>query len=160
MKHSRPPTPMLSGQRGSVLFVALLILIGATAISLSAVNTSVMELRMAGNAEAATDTFQTALAAIDFTISDSTNLPTSGPLHQPKAVTLNGSMFQTSAGDTISASASRVDDCAAPPRARSASSLTAFSAFAYEIDATIERNASGQGRGAMTQGYILLGPKC
>lgn len=150
----------LPRQSGAVLLVSLILLIVATTISLSAVSTSIMELRMAGNAEASMDAMQTALAAVDFTIADPDHLPTSGPLLVPAPVNLTESLFDTGAGDSITATATRLQDCAPPPRARSGSSLTAFSAFAYEITADVNRNQSGQGRGTVAQGYILLGPKC
>ncbi|MGK0173294.1 MAG: Tfp pilus assembly protein PilX [Gammaproteobacteria bacterium] len=147
-------------QQGMALFVALVVLIGATLISVAAARTSIMELRMAGNGESIANTFQTALATIDYVISDSTNLPTAGPLNQPASVTLPSTLFPTTGTDIISATATRVNDCGSPPRARSGSSLMAYSAFVYEIGADLSRNESGQGAGAMTQGYMLLGPKC
>ena len=155
-----PPSPPYR-QRGMALFVALIVLVGATVLSMAAARTSSMELRMAGNSESVLETFQTALAAIDYAIADASNLPTSGPLNQPTTVTLpSDDLFQPSGSDTITVSATRVDDCAPPPRARHGSSLNAYSAFVYELDAAITRTESGQGTGAMTQGYVLLGPKC
>jgi Tfp pilus assembly protein PilX len=157
MKH--PTAPLVHrhpSQRGLALIVALIILAGVTLISLAGVNTSTMELRMALNEEAKGDTFQTALAALDFVIADSANLPATGPLFTPVNVALTGAPFE--ANDV--ASAARIEDCAPPPRARSATSLMAFSAFEYEVSSDIDRNQIGMGHAAMAQGYILLGPKC
>ena len=147
-------------ERGTVLLVSLILLIVATTISLSAVSTSVMELRMAGNAEASVDTMQTALAAVDFAIADPSNLPVSGPLKVPTTVTLSDTMFNELAGETITASASRIEDCAPPPRMRAASSLLAYSSFKYEISAEINRNVRGMGQSGVAQGYLQMGPKC
>jgi hypothetical protein len=147
-------------QRGTVLIVAMVILSGATILSLAALNTSIMELRMAGNVEAQASTFQTGAAAIDFVIADTSNLPTSGPLNTPTTVSLTDSLFAVQSGDSIVATATRYEDCAPPPRARSGSSITAFSAFAYDVSADVNKNASGLGSASMAQGYVLLGPKC
>ncbi len=147
-------------QCGVTLLVVMLILIGISLISIASVNTSVMELRMARNAESTTNNFQTALASIDFVIADPTNLPTVGPLNLPSAVALTGAPFTTSAGDSVTASAMRVEDCGSPPRMRAASSLLAYSAFRYEITASLDKNASGMGQSGIVQGYLQLGPKC
>ena len=90
-------TPAEPYQKGVVLIVVLMMLIGITLISIATVNTSVMELRMARNAEFGVNNFQTALSAVDFVISDTANLPTVGPLMQPAPVTLTGSVFGVTA---------------------------------------------------------------
>ena len=149
-----------SRQRGVVLVVVLMILIGITLISMAAVNTSVMELRMARNAEYGVNNFQVALSAVDFVIADPANLPTVGPLMTPTPVTLTGSLFSTSAGDTVTASAIRVSECALPPRMRDANSLMAYSAFTYEATADLDKNVSGMGQTGVVQGYLRMGPKC
>ncbi len=163
-----------SKQQGTALMVAMVILIGITLLSLAGANTSILELRMARNTEATATTQQTALAAIDFIVSDDANLPTTGALGAPQTVTLpqnttayDGELFDCrdgdcsdGAGEEITATATRIADCMPPPRARLASSLTSYSAFVYEAAATIDKNATGNGRSGMAQGYILLGPKC
>jgi hypothetical protein len=147
-------------QNGVVLVVVLMMLIGITLISMATVNTSVMELRMARNAEFGVNNFQTALSAVDFVISDPANLPTLGPLMQPAPVTLTGTVFTASAGDTVTASAVRVGECGLPPRMRSANSLMAYSAFDYEITANLNKNGSGMGQTGVVQGFLQMGPKC
>jgi hypothetical protein len=137
------------------------LLLGITFMSLVSVKGSVSELLMASNAEGTVSTFQTGLAVIDFTIADPAHLPTSGPLGVPASVTLSTSgPFATTTGESISATAVRLRDCAPPPRSQAASSIVSFSAFSYEVTGEVDRNRSGQGQGAMSQGYILLGPKC
>ena len=147
-------------QRGVVLVVVLMMLIGITLISIAAVNTSVMELRMSRNAEDTVNNFQTALSAVDFVISDTANLPTVGPLMEPTPVTLTGSPFGVTAGDTITASAVRVSECGLPPRMRASNSLMAYSSFEYEITANLDKNDSGMGQTGVIQGYLQMGPKC
>jgi len=140
--------------------LVLVILTGATLLALASMDSGVMEMRMAGTVEASTRNFQLGHAVIDFTLSDSANLPSTGPLRQPKTVDLSDPIFAVTTGDTITATASRIEDCGLPPRSKSASSLNAYSAFNYEVDATIEHTTSGQGRAEMSQGYLLLGPRC
>jgi hypothetical protein len=153
-------------QQGTALMVAMIVLIGISLLSLAGANTSILELRMARNTEATATTQQTALATIDFIINDDTNLPATGPLYTPVTVALPddpgvpGELFDTVAGESIDATATRISDCMPPPRARLASSLTSYSAFGYEAAATVDKNATGNGSSGMLQGYILLGPKC
>ena len=153
-------TPGNPRQKGVVLIVVLMMLIGITLISMATVNTSVMELRMARNAEFGVNNFQTALSAVDFVISDPANLPTLGPLMQTTPVPLTGSVFDTKAGDTVTVAAVRVGECGLPPRMRMANSLMAFSAFDFEITADLDKNASGMGQTGVVQGFVQLAPKC
>jgi type II secretory pathway component PulJ len=147
-------------QSGAVLIVSLLLLMAVTVLSSTAVSTSIMELRMSNNTESNVNTFQTAMAAVDFVLSDSSNLPTSGPLNVPVAVTLAGTPFDTSTGEVITASVSRVEDCGPPPRMRNATSMIAYSSFSYRVTADVNKNSSGMGQAGMVQGYLLFGPKC
>ena len=147
-------------QHGAALVIALVLLIAITLVTTAAVTTSTMELRMAGNLESSTNTFQTAMAAVDFVLSDPTNLPAVGPLDVASPVTLTGTPFTVTGSDSVAANATRLEDCAPPPRMSSATSMTAYSAFAYEVDASVDKNNSGMGRSGIVQGYILLGPKC
>ena len=147
-------------QRGVVLMVVLMMLLGITLISMTTVTTSVMELRMARNAEFGLNNFQTALSAVDFVISDPANLPTVGPLMQPEDVPLSGSPFDLLSGDALTASAVRVGECGLPPRMGAANSLMAYSAFNYEITADLDKNASGMGQTGVVQGFLQMGPKC
>ncbi len=152
-------------QRGSALLLCLILLIGLTFIALSAVQTGIMEVRMASAVEEEMNAFQTAQAAIDFTISDTTNLPTTGALNTPNTVTLSpdtntDDAFYTATGETVTASTQRTVDCGAPPRTRVASSLLNFSSFEYKISSNVDKRKTRRGRSHQRQGYITLGPKC
>ena len=147
-------------QTGVVLIVVLMMLLGITLISMTTVTTSVMELRMARNAEFGLNNFQTALSAVDFVISDPANLPTLGPLMQPEPVPLSGSPFDLLSGEALTASAVRVGECGLPPRMGAANSLMAYSAFNYEITADLDKNGSGRGQTGVVQGFLQMGPKC
>ena len=160
------PIPDPGRERGAVLIIALVLLTGVTLIAVSGATTSTAELRMAGAMESQSNNFHTAAAAIDFVISDDSNFPTVGPLNVAATVVLpddplvDHEVFDVTGDDEINATATRLQDCAPPPRVRSASSLKAFSAFRYEIAVTLDKPDRGMGQTGMTQGFILLGPKC
>jgi len=157
---SRRTTPPPRRQRGAVLIISMLLLVAITVLSTTAVSMSIMELRMSGNVESNVNTFQTAVAAVDFVLSDISNLPAVGPLNVPATVALSGTPFTVASGDAITASATRLADCGLPPRMTNATSMTAYSSFRYEVDADVMKNTSGMGQAGMVQGYMLLGPKC
>jgi Tfp pilus assembly protein PilX len=167
MHTHRPTTEVQKGKRclrvrqsGAVLVVSLLMLAAIAVLSTTAVSMSTMELRMSNNMESNLNTFQTALAAVDFVLSDINNLPAAGPLNVPSAVTLAGTPFGVTSGEAISASASRIEDCAPPPRMSNATSMTAYSSFRYQVTADVVKNTSGMGQSSMVQGFLLFGPKC
>jgi Tfp pilus assembly protein PilX len=154
-------------QRGSALLLCLILLIGLTFIALSAVQTGIMEVRMASAVEEEMNAFQTAQAAIDFGVSDPSYLPTTGPLNDTttKPITLAPNTniddaFYTAADETVTVTVERTGDCKAPPRLRLAASLGAFSSFEYKFSSDIDKRKTRRGRSHQRQGYILLGPKC
>ena len=147
-------------QRGAVLVISMLLLVSITVLATTAVTMSMMELRMSGNTELRSNTFQTTAAAVDFVLSDLAILPAVGPLNVPSQVVLEGTPFTMSAGDAITATAARTADCGIPPRMTNATSMNAYSSFHYEVRADVNKNDSGMGQAGMVQGYLLLGPKC
>ena len=154
---SAPPTR----QRGATLVVAMLILVTVTLLSLSGVTTSVLELRMARGSQADTETFQIAQSGADYAISTAGALPTVGSTGVFRVVDVSAEpLFATQTGESIRVRAARVRDCALPPRSRQGTSAEAYKAFHYEIEATVDRNATGWGRNALTQGWIMLGLGC
>jgi Tfp pilus assembly protein PilX len=149
-----------SKQRGSGMLAALILILSLTFLGVAATRTSVMELRMARNLEEEMNIFQTAQAAVDSVISDTANLPVSGPLFTPTTVTLSGTPFDTVTGEVLTAQAERTVDCGPPPRIAKGASLRSFSSFSYRISADVDKLATGKGRSYVRQGYLVLGPKC
>jgi len=147
-------------QRGAVLAIALIMLTSLTLISTGAVQTALMELKMALNSEEMANAFQTAQAAIDFALSDTDHLPMTGELNTPTTVSVSGSPFVLASGETLAASAERTIDCGAPPRLGTGSSLLSYSTFSFRVSADLDRSANGRGRSSIRQGYLVLGPKC
>ena len=147
-------------QRGTVIILVMLILAGATILAVGSMDSALFELRMAAAQESSTQNSQLNHAAIDYAISDTSVLPSSGALGVYSSITLPDPVFALEAGDTLDLSAARLEDCGPPPRSDIANSLSAFSSFKYEIKSTLTQDASGRGRSEMLQGYLLLGPKC
>ena len=162
MMNSFPIRATPHHQAGAVLIVALIMLASLTMIAVAGVDSSSMGLRIARNVEEQSNAFQTAQAGLDVVMSDSDNLPMTGPLNQVVAVTLSGSPFtaDVSAGESIAAQAERTTDCALPPRIGSGTSMLAYSAFSFRVGADVDRVATGRGRSSLSQGYLVLGPKC
>ncbi len=147
-------------QRGLALIIALVILAAVSLLGLGTLQATRTGLLIAGNNQAAINTFQITQSALDSSSADLTNLPTFGPLNVPQNVALTGALFQTSGADQIVANATRTADCVPPPRVRSGSSLVHFSAFHYDVAAQVDLREAGLGRSQTSQGYIILGPKC
>ena len=171
-------TLKIKSQKGSALLFSFILMIALTFIAIASVNTGIMEIKMAGSVEEQMNAFQTAVAGIDFALSDPSFLPSTGALNIPIEVinctnnsctsdlaavpTLPGSAFDTpdSGDESIVATVERTLDCGLPPRTKDASSLLNFSSFAYEATADIDKTTTNRGRSYQLQGYLTLGPKC
>lgn len=167
MKHKIMKTSDRLRQSGTALLLCLILLISLTLIALASVQTGIMEVRMAGAIEEQMNASQTAHSAIDFTVSDTTYLPTTGATGIPVDVALTPNTLTTDTfygdgilGVQIEANATRIVDCGTPPRTRISSSLLAFSSFEYRIAADVDRTSIRRGKSHQRQGWITLGPKC
>lgn len=149
-------------QAGTVLIIALIMLASLTMLSMSSVDSAVMGLRISRNVEEQSNAFQTAQAAVDLVISDTDNLPMTGPLFQTTPVTLAGTPFVADPLESITADAERTTDCGMPPRVSGpgGTSMLAYSAFSFRVGADIDRTPTGRGNSSLRQGYMILGPKC
>lgn len=156
------PPHALHAQRGATLVIALILLGALTMIAIASVDAGVMSLRVARNVEEQMNAFQLAQSAIDAVISNTENLPTTGPLDTLNAVSISGTTFtvDSNSGETLAAAAERTLDCGLPPRLATGTSLLAFSSFSYRVHADVNRTATGRGRSSLRQGQMLLGPKC
>lgn len=152
---------MPRSQGGAALLVAMLILLAVSVLATSGLSSAVIGVQIAQGTQASQESFQLALGAIDYVLADLDNLPMTGALDTPVAVDLTDNPTLTAdAGDSIAATATRVHDCIPPPRSRFAHSADQYSGFAHEVEASVDRNASRRGRIGMTQGHVLIGPKC
>lgn len=149
-------------ERGAALVIALVMLASLSLMASGAVQTALMELRMAQNTEEMSNAFQTAQAAIDYALADTSRLPMTGDLNLQQPVTLAGDPFalDSGAGERITTTAARTIDCGPPPRLDGGSSMLSYSAFSFRVAADIDRTSTGRGRSSIRQGYLVLGPKC
>ncbi len=141
-------------QRGAALAVALVFLVVLTIIGVTALRTTTLEERMAGNLQEHTRAFQAAEAGVARTISDVNNF-SSG-----QAVSLNAELTNpsVSAQDTYLSSASMSTSYlgqTAPTRSPKAWGLgsAAFHHFDIESTGTTGRNA----KVTVDQGVYLVG---
>ena len=151
-------------QQGSALLLCIVLLIAMTYLAISSVSTGVMEVRMSSAIEEEMNAFQIAQSAIDFTASDFDNLPFTGALNTPSAVTLSpataaGDMFYSAAGETVTATAERSGACAIPPRTKKPNGKQ-FKADEFIIRADVDKTATRRGISRQTQGIILIGTGC
>jgi len=163
-------TSNYTSQKGSALLICIILLMALTYLAVTAVQTGVMEVRMASATEEQMNAFQTAQSALDYVMSDTDNFVTTGATGIPNAVTLSPATNSTDAfyadtatpgaAETVTAATERTVDCGAPPRTSVASSLLAFSSFEFRIHGDVDKTSTNRGRSYQRQGYILLGPAC
>jgi hypothetical protein len=164
----------LSTQRtreaGSVLMVSLVFLIVLGLIGLSSMQTSRLELRMAGNEEMRANAFQIAQSLSDAIVATPAMTPVIGgagftlctpgqpncdlpslfmpdPALDPDVVAghLGGTAVLTAPGNT-------------PPPRGLGFSADKFAASRFQLQTTYDRADEGLGRASITQGLIILTP--
>lgn len=168
-------------QNGAALFTALMFLIIITMLSLAAMRSSVIELRMASNQELKNTAFQRAQAVVDATIGDSTNMPTLADVGATNCMA-----SEPSAGDASVCDATGVDlddnylgtmtayfDGSTEngevyarvmrlgPLEKSAprsigTSAAVYSVATYQVDGVYDLSEIGQGKAQIREGLMLL----
>lgn len=163
--------PLRMTQRGAALIVALLLLIVITVLSITAMRTSTMQLRMAVNHQERTQAVQTAQAAIDAALGNLANFPVAGgagyalctanwdlpgPACNQTTVTLPAVTPFTDSTVVNKVKITRPAPDLAPPPRGVGFSADKFGAAAFDIDsqATVRT-----GQSEMVQGYLVLVPK-
>jgi Tfp pilus assembly protein PilV len=158
-----------SRQRGASLFTSLIILVGITLVSLGSLGTSLMELRMANNAEAGSAAFQLAQAGIEATLAKPEEYYiVKGSVGETRCYNLAGCI------DTIDSlpepmatkwnadshlKVTRVTNETCPPRTRhTATSCAKQKAAGFVAESSFDATFAGQGRAELAQGYIKLFP--
>lgn len=172
---------MRNRQAGAALFTALIFLIMITLLSLAAMRSSVLELRMAGNQELKNTAFQRAQAVVDATVGDSANMPslstvgatncmTSDPLAGDGTVcTTTGVVLDESYlsnyteyfdGDVsdgeVYARVTRLGPLEQPAPRSIGTSAAIYSVASYQVDAIYDLSQIGQGRAQVREGIMLL----
>lgn len=163
-------------QRGAALFTALMFLIMITMLSLTAMRSSVLELRMASNQELKNTAFQRAQAIIDSTIADSANMPTLGAVDSTnclpndaaactsKTVNLADAFLADEThltdGDEdnghMLARVTRLAPLEAPAPRAIGTSASIYSVATFEIRGKYDMTDLGQGGSEIVEGVMVL----
>lgn len=161
-------------QSGAALAVSLVLLVVITLLGIAAMRSSALELTMAGNQQLRMEAVERAQSIVDavhnngsaFVVSDSSgytnctnNVPLNAdgtdPCHE-RSLVLPTSMFTTTVD---MAKVIREDPpVIAPPRGLG-TSIVAFDAAPFSIEASYDERANGAGRAEVVQGSIVLVPK-
>jgi hypothetical protein len=170
-------TPRWSG--GSALVFTLIFLGAITLVAMSAVRTSVLSLKVAGNQQDAMNAMQTAQAVLDEVYAlDYDKLPATGAAYQwfdlsnlvgtsPNATTiyaglqpctagtLTGNLWQCTApvGDTVTVRADLIS-CGLMPRSKAGCSVTACYARQNAVNVVVDRRSTGHGYANVVQGLM------
>lgn len=172
---------MRAHQAGAALFTALLFLIIITMLSLAAMRSSMLELRMASNQELKNAAFQRAQAVVDATIGDSANMPSLADVNatncmgsDPAAadvtvcdsttVALDEGYLSTNlayfdgdlANGEVYSRVTRLAPLEKPAPRSIGTSAATFSVATYQIDAVYDLSDIGQGRSRIREGLMLL----
>lgn len=159
-------------QRGVVLAVAMVVLLGVTVVSVTALSSSMLEIRMAGNAEDTARAFNVAQGAVDAVISEAENFPIIGavgysacsstyPSVAEVAGTCNRTDLALPASFEPAKSAARTERLdplrSCPPRGM-ATSCENFKVASFAIEGHHDNVEAGRGRATVHEGYLVLVP--
>lgn len=168
-------------QNGAALFTALMFLIIITMLSLAAMRSSVIELRMASNQELRNTAFQRAQAVVDATIGNSANMPTLADVDarncmttdprvgvagfcQSTGVDFDDDYLSTEAtlfnGNTtdgeVYARVTRLGPLEKAAPRSIGTSAAVYSVATYQVDGTYDLSEIGQGKAEIREGLMLL----
>ena len=163
-------------QRGAALFTALMFLIMITMLSLTAMRSSVLELRMASNQEMKNTAFQRAQAIIDSTIANSANMPTLGAVGATNCLandaaactnkdvsladnflTGEGHLFDNDQNNGhMTARVTRLAPLEAPAPRAIGTSASVYSVATFEIRGNYDMTSVGQGGSEIAEGVLIL----
>lgn len=157
-------------QSGAALFMALIFLIIITTLSLAAMRSSVMELRMAGNSEAAANAIQKAQSIIDATISNTDNTPVVGNIGDTTclagsatactrySVILNdAAVFATElAAGEIDVVVKRMSPLSKPAPRATGYSIKGYNVATFEVSGEYDTGDAGLGAATIVEGALVL----
>lgn len=155
-------------QRGAVLLVALVLLLGVTVVSLSSLNTGLLEMIMAGNEEARIAAFQRAQAGIDAIATDPANFPVVGGIGDTNCTgnitgetctETNLSFPNGFDGARHSAKTERLGPLLACPPRGFATSCDAFKVAHFSVDSRYDEIENRGGSARLFQGFMVLVPE-
>ena len=172
---ARPLPRTRRDQRGAALFTALMFLIVLTLISLAAMRSSTLEMRMASNDEARLTAFQRTQAIIDATIAVTDNVQVigdvgrrictgAGPSDTPDdlacteyAIELADTVYDQDVNDgKIKIAVTRLSPAEAPAPRAIGTSAAVYSVANFKVDAYYDGTEDGLGRGRIVEGVMVL----
>lgn len=160
-------------QSGAALAVALILLVVITLLGITAMRSTTMELTMAGNQQMRMEAIERTQSIIDGAFSKTSNFVVTGgagytnctanvPATEcdEQAVALPSEpIFSSTVTTAITAKIERQDPpVIAAPRGLG-SSITAFDAVPFSVEAKYDETSLGAGRAEVVQGVIILVPK-
>ncbi|NNF52108.1 MAG: hypothetical protein HKN59_06690 [Gammaproteobacteria bacterium] len=158
-----------SKQKGAALFVSLMLLLVITLISVSALRTSHLELKMAGNQESSLSSFMSAQALADAIVATPANVPVIGNpgftictakeagCNRNTISFANGLFASDLSKGSLGAVVTRGEEIPIP---RSLStSVEKFGGVQYTIQASFDRSVDNLGRTQVVEGMLVLIPR-
>lgn len=154
--------PAPARQRGAALFMALIILAALTIVSLAALATSLVELRMSGNTESAMKALQAAQSAVENVIDNADqNFAVTGDVGNTNCtsnvsgctannVTLNSAVFDNANRVKITRQSA---ETTVPGY-----SVDKFRGAGFAVESVFDKASVGQGKSTLTQGYVRIFP--
>ncbi len=162
--------------KGAALVTSLVLLLALTMISLSAIQTSAIQVQISGNDGSTLEANQYAQSVIDAVIETPTNFvvgasngytvcaATASGCDQVSIPLKDYSMFTSIKGgisDTtgVQAKVKLVKTGTAPRLGAKASSATAFSGAYFAINGSYNETSNDGGRSSVVQGFVMIYPK-
>lgn len=157
-------------QQGAVLIVALIFLLLTAMISGTVMQTSVLEVKMAGNEQLREEAFQRVQAIANAVTADSSNLVVAGNIGYTicpsgvagcdnNSLSLISQVIAVPSGVNLDYKVQRLAPLFAPMPFRmsedNAGSANAYSAALFEIDANYDGSDNGLGRAQIAQGIAV-----
>ncbi len=162
-------------QQGAALFTALMFLVVLTLISLAAMRSSTLEMRMATNDEARLTAFQRTQAIVDATVAETDNVKVIGAVGRRTCtgsaasdtpdglacdvygVDLAGDDFDTDVDDGIvKVAVTRLSPAESPAPRSIGTSAAVYSVATFKVDALYDGTDDGLGRGRIVEGVMVL----
>ena len=173
---SRPPRT----QQGAALFTALMFLVVLTLISLAAMRSSTLEMKMATNDEARMSAFQRTQAVVDATIGEVDNVNVIGAVGRRQCtgtsaadtpdglpcdpadghsygIALADDTYDDDVADgLIKVVVTRLSPLEAPAPRSLGTSAAVYSVANFKVDAAYDGTEDGLGRGRIVEGVMVL----
>ncbi len=157
-------------QTGSVLLVALVLLLLLTFASTTSMRTSILELKMAGNEESRIGTLELSQSITDEVVGNPNNMVVNGTDGYTNCtsnvngcnistVAINANLVPNTNLSKATVIVTRLSPLSTPAPRGINSSADKFYAARFEVDTTYDGTADNQGKAGIVQGVLILIPK-